>query len=1190
MSLNNIESSSGELVATDYNGDAVSEPIIQSDGNVSKILEENLVAHYLLNNNSHDCYGSYDGTDTSMTYTGDVGEFNGSTGAISLGDNFNTVLSGDFTINLWVDAIAVGGSLFSKGDWVGDGEYLRLYIRDTAPYIQFGFEDGASNDVAMSTNNEDILGTGIRMITAMCSDGNYWKLFLDRVEIESVVPNGTMSMVNTISAYIGTRTPFVNYFNGDISNFRLYSDVKDQTFIDELYDEGYYPKPLTAPTTDGLIAHYPFTGTAKDTTGNYDGTEVGNTYVDNSEFGSIGRFTNNNGTASAPTSQVTIPQQLLTTFTISFWASVDTPTNMNMILSKNADVAYYHFIRLRSDNTLDIAIANTFSSTIQSDHSTSEKLFTVTRDGDSFSLFVEGEYVNTGTCGTDTLDISLIGSLFSSNDSSANFKGNLRNVRLYNVVLTAQEIEDIYNYEKNFRSIDIDDGLVAFYPLKNNSLDNYYNEYDGTDTDMTYSNDVAGFNGSTSKINVDNIPVNNTIHTVSLWVKPNELDRIQALFTFWKYWNITILLKDDNYLEFSRYIGSSLNVYSTEIVELDKWVHIVCTYSNVTDDMTISINGVINDTLNNTNVTSSRATETSIGKGDGSYPRYFNGEIGHFRYFTKVLTTEQIQIIYDEENLDEHISIELGSPELDYSRLKNISADFDYEDISEQSSIADTFDTSSPIEIGDNIAILMNDDSIVTTEIENISSGRQVRYVRNYLNGNTINTSSHWVEIEAIEYDTGINVGLSSSGAIVSGSFSADFSIINNGIVSNVGGEYIGIVGEAHVVLDLGSVYEIENIIMYHYYGDSRIYNWNKLEVSIDGIEWRTLFDTQASDLEYVESSAGKSIYLPEFSVDLSNTMNGEVPSSVCAIDSKLSFNDIEGYTEPVIIEDDYDFMHKRIESVDYFNDGSGIALWKLDRDGTEVGGNYDSTGLGTVLWSGTAPFAGQTCLYSNNSGALKTGLIVLPQTVSVSFWHYSVNPSSDSGSKFIFSFMYNGTAIFAFTNHQTIDTGTDTYLVYYNGNWQRVGGIGYGSWNHFVLTSTGKFYRQGVLIYTFPEIPDMSIVNQELNIHTHINSSSYYACGYTSMFRVFGKEISDDEVLDLYQNEQLEYFKNTRSYYNVRLEGRSIETKVELQNPGDKCTRIEADIYKQAEYDNLLTVGGDSFITSSGDNFRVVR
>ena len=103
MALEGIESSSGELLATEYDGYAISEPIVQSN---AIDLTDNLVAHYLLNNNSDDCHGAFDSTDTAMTYNGQVGEFNGVNGYIEL-PNFGWSQTQDWTVSFWIKNIDV---------------------------------------------------------------------------------------------------------------------------------------------------------------------------------------------------------------------------------------------------------------------------------------------------------------------------------------------------------------------------------------------------------------------------------------------------------------------------------------------------------------------------------------------------------------------------------------------------------------------------------------------------------------------------------------------------------------------------------------------------------------------------------------------------------------------------------------------------------------------------------------------------------------------------------------------------------------------------------------------------------------------------------------------------------------------------------------------------------------------------
>lgn len=63
--------------------------------------------------------------------------------------------------------------------------------------------------------------------------------------------------------------------------------------------------------------------------------------------------------------------------------------------------------------------------------------------------------------------------------------------------------------------------------------------------------------------------------------------------------------------------------------------------------------------------------------------------------------------------------------------------------------------------------------------------------------------------------------------------------------------------GLVNVVIDLGSIYAIDTIKVWHYYADGRTYNATKTDVSHNGVDWVTVFDSVASGT-YAESSAGR--------------------------------------------------------------------------------------------------------------------------------------------------------------------------------------------------------------------------------------------------------------------------------------------------------------------------------------------
>jgi hypothetical protein len=80
------------------------------------------------------------------------------------------------------------------------------------------------------------------------------------------------------------------------------------------------------------------------------------------------------------------------------------------------------------------------------------------------------------------------------------------------------------------------------------------------------------------------------------------------------------------------------------------------------------------------------------------------------------------------------------------------------------------------------------------------------------------------------------------------------------------------------VDIDLGHEHELTHLQIWHYYGDSRTYYGTKTQVSVDKVNWITVFDSEVSG-RYVETSAGHTINLGEFS-NMSMTAGGEYHST----------------------------------------------------------------------------------------------------------------------------------------------------------------------------------------------------------------------------------------------------------------------------------------------------------------------
>ena len=155
-----------------------------------------------------------------------------------------------------------------------------------------------------------------------------------------------------------------------------------------------------------------------------------------------------------------------------------------------------------------------------------------------------------------------------------------------------------------------------------------------------------------------------------------------------------------------------------------------------------------------------------------------------------------------------------------------------------------------------------------STSVGDYSSINKVRYIRDFAAGSSENKSSHWLEIQALEGATNraldrpvtCNSGLTTNIARVTDGISSNSEMYFDATPSAV--HPVG----AYVTVDLGALYSIDTIKVWHYHADSRTYWGTKTQVSADGIIWRTIFDSDVSGT-YVETSAGKTITVPQISL-----------------------------------------------------------------------------------------------------------------------------------------------------------------------------------------------------------------------------------------------------------------------------------------------------------------------------------
>lgn len=166
--------------------------------------------------------------------------------------------------------------------------------------------------------------------------------------------------------------------------------------------------------------------------------------------------------------------------------------------------------------------------------------------------------------------------------------------------------------------------------------------------------------------------------------------------------------------------------------------------------------------------------------------------------------------------------------------------------------------------IGTGSSTLMSLNSTGHVAVDHIITERGIltRYIKDSTQGSNKNSSSHWVEIEAYEKDSNVNVALGKSVFTTREEpDAARLKLATDGSLNSSPYVEGGLPGE-HIRIDLGAVYNIHKIKIWHYWADGRIYNGLVTEVSRDEENWLEVFN---SDIEgtYAESSSGKTITLP---------------------------------------------------------------------------------------------------------------------------------------------------------------------------------------------------------------------------------------------------------------------------------------------------------------------------------------
>lgn len=207
--------------------------------------------------------------------------------------------------------------------------------------------------------------------------------------------------------------------------------------------------------------------------------------------------------------------------------------------------------------------------------------------------------------------------------------------------------------------INLQDGLVAYYPFNGNANDESGKGNNGTVNGATLTTDRFGnvgkaysFNGENNNISFSTLPMENTDNwCISTWINPKSLNTIQTVLLFGVDDGVggnplvngySINLGWSGFLSYFYFIFSDISAVNSgyDFKSINQWAQFVVQREN--GITSFYVNGV--KMSNSSPITPRVPTQFIIGSSTGV--RYFNGSIDDVRIYNRTLTIQEINYLY----------------------------------------------------------------------------------------------------------------------------------------------------------------------------------------------------------------------------------------------------------------------------------------------------------------------------------------------------------------------------------------------------------------------------------------------------------------------------------------------------------------------------------------------------------------
>ena len=422
-------------------------------------------------------------------------------------------------------------------------------------------------------------------------------------------------------------------------------------------------------------------------------------------------YINKAGVFNGSSSRINLPSNPingLSSVSFSFWIKPNDIASYQYVLSFINSVDGWNGLGIRITNTgkIQVVRANSGAVTTTENSTTTLSLnvwqhVAVSVQQSGAVIYINGSPDGTfsstpfTTNNTGSFDIGM--NEYASGVTQAFTNGSIDQVRIFNRVITANEVTTLYgetsaSSTKSTTDIFADSSALALYEFEGNANDTggtyngtatnvVYNEYDGTASNVTYSTGKFGqaavFTGSSastgSRISFSNNAYGSstTVFSASLWVKcTNTAGEIPLIGNGSTVGGTTgyVVYINSGSLTLSFANGSSYDFFYGQSINDNNWHHIAITYNNgayvLYLDGSVELSGTSSIFLNNATPTYDTFLGNRWARTQDTTNAVLNGSIDQVRIYDKAISAADVTTLYNETAATASTNPTFNSPSL----------------------------------------------------------------------------------------------------------------------------------------------------------------------------------------------------------------------------------------------------------------------------------------------------------------------------------------------------------------------------------------------------------------------------------------------------------------------------------------------------------------------------------------------